>query len=162
MWCQSGLPRARILQIKVIGGCMACKERTLDLFAEHSDVDPLIDNLSLIPADEQDKIWGHTLRDLLAVMISEMKRAGLPDSQVYELASKLTLAIAIYMGGQQIYLPAGNRLKIAIRDTLIYAEFNGRNLKHLCKKYRLAQTALYGVLKSQRTAYVRRKQYNLL
>lgn len=136
--------------------------QTPDLFAHRDEVELLIDNLSQLTHDEQERIWVGTLRDLLAVMTTEMKRAGLCDKQSCDLSGKLTLAIALYMGGQGFYLPAGNRLKTAIRDTLIYAEFNGRNLKYLCKKYRLAQTALYGILKHQKRAYTKRHQYELL
>ncbi|MGA5655246.1 Mor transcription activator family protein [Rahnella contaminans] len=136
--------------------------QNLDLFANRDEVEPLLDNLAAIPPDEQEKIWPGTLRDLLAVLVDEMRRAGLPESDVFDLAGRLTLALALYMGGRGIYLPAGNRLKMAIRDTLIYSEFNGRNFKYLSRKYKINQSALYDILKRQKLAYVRRRQLDLL
>lgn len=134
----------------------------LDLFAGRDELEPLIDNLHLARAEELCKQWPGVLSDLLAVIGSELRRAGVPDERAAELAGRLTLAIGGYMGGRNLYLPTGDRLKLAVRDMLIFAEFNGHNFKYLQKKYRLTKSALYDVIKRERAAYVRRRQYPLI
>lgn len=137
-------------------------EQNLDLFAGRDELEPLIDNLHLARADELCKQWPGVLGDLLAVIGSELRRAGVPDARAADLSGRVALAIGGYMGGRNLYLPSGDRLKLAVRDMLIYAEFNGRNFKYLLKKYRLTKSALYDVLKRERAAYIRRRQIPLI
>ncbi|ECR7610266.1 hypothetical protein F2C03_06865 [Salmonella enterica] len=141
------------------GGIM---EQNLDLFAGRDELEPLVDNLHLIPDEEREKLWTGTLSDLLAVMLSEMKRAGVDEQQALNLSERLTIALSGYMGGRSLYLPAGGRLKTAVRDMLIYAEFNGRNIQHLQKKYRLSEPQVYAILKRERDVYIRRRQISLI
>lgn len=133
-----------------------------DLFSDRDELDPLIDNLRHIPADERGELWPGVLGDLLAVMRSELIRADVDAERAHELAGKLAFAIGVYMGGRSLYLPAGDSLKQAIRSMLIYAEFNGRNFKYLLKKYRLTKSTLYRILCREKKAYVRRRQYPLI
>lgn len=133
-----------------------------DLFSERDELEPLINNLHHIPAAERGKLWPGVLSDLLAVMCDELKRAGVGDDRAHELASRLSMAIGVYLGGRNLYLPSGESLKVAVRDMLIYAEFNGKNFKFLQKKYRLTKTTLYDIIKRERGAYIRRRQYPLI
>ncbi|MGQ3663273.1 Mor transcription activator family protein [Citrobacter braakii] len=133
-----------------------------DLFSDRDELEPVIDNLHHIPAAERGKLWPGVLGDLLAVMRSELTRTGMNDDRAHELAGRLAMAIGVYMGGRNLYLPTGESLKLAVRDMLIYAEFNGRNFKFLLKKYRLTKSTLYDVLKRERAAYIRRRQYPLI
>ncbi|HCJ0148070.1 TPA: positive regulator of late transcription [Salmonella enterica subsp. enterica serovar Infantis] len=137
-------------------------EQNLDLFAGRDELEPLVDNLHLIPDEEREKLWTGTLSDLLAVMLSEMKRAGVDEQQALNLSERLTIALSGYMGGRSLYLPAGGRLKTAVRDMLIYAEFNGRNIQQLQKKYRLSEPQVYAILKRERDVYIRRRQISLI
>lgn len=130
----------------------------LDLFAGREQLEPLLDNLHRIPGDEREKLWEGTLSDLLMVMFAEMKRANMPAAQALTLCERLTLSISTYLGGRNLYLPAGTRIRVAVRDMLIFAEFNGRNFKYLQRKYHLSQPALYGILRREREAYRRRYQ----
>lgn len=41
--------------------------------------------------------------------------------------------MAHYFGGKSFYLPAGDKIKEALRDAQIYQEFNGKNVPELIK-----------------------------
>lgn len=137
-------------------------DKQTDLFAEdHAFVGALFDNLDHIPDVEIANIWPSTLADLIEVVRLELCRQGLEDKAAKVQAGKITGVIAHYLGGQTIYMPSGDRLKIALRDAQIYQEFTGNNVHELIRKYRLSQTQIYEIIRVQRSLFRRRNQPEL-
>ena len=76
-------------------------------------------------------------------------------------ASKLVGVMAHYFGGKSFYLPAGDKIKEALRDVQIYQDFTGNNVPELIKKYRLSESTIYAILRTQRALQRKRHQMDL-
>lgn len=70
--------------------------------------------------------------------------------------------IAQRCGGAGFYLPRGiasrQQVKLAARDQQIYAEFKGRNLSQLARKYGLTEMRIYQIVERVRQAEQDRRQ----
>ena len=131
-----------------------------DLFADdHEMVGQLFDKLDNIPNAEIYKAWNSVLVELIALVKAELKRQGVDDQE--KMVEKIILAISHYMGGRAIYLPNGNRIKVALRDYAIYDEFNGKNLKQLSQRYGLSEPHIYDIIRKQRSIIKKRHQPEL-
>jgi len=73
-------------------------------------------------------------------------------------ARRTIMLLAHYFGGQVIYLPRNEKLRLALRNQQIWYEFNGHNIQSLAKKHKLTETMIYGILKAQRKLMVMKKQ----
>ena len=73
-------------------------------------------------------------------------------------ARKLAVAMSHYMGGRAYYLPTGVRMMNAIRDDIIYCQFNGRNIEQLRRQHSLSQPQIYNIIAQQRRLHTRRRQ----
>lgn len=137
-------------------------DKQTELFAEdHAFVGALFDNLDNIPDAEIAHIWPSMLADLVDVVRAELCRQGISNADAKVQAGKIAGVIAHYLGGQTIYMPSGDRLKIALRDSQIYQEFTGNNVHALIRKYRLSQTQIYEIIRVQRSLFRRRNQPDL-
>ncbi|TEW31412.1 transcriptional regulator [Histophilus somni] len=133
-----------------------------DLFAEDSQfVGALFDALDHIPDIEIKNRWPTTLANIIDVMRTELVRQGLAQDSANKQASKLVGVIAHYFGGQSIYLPTGDKLKEALRNTAIYQDFTGNNVPELVRKYQLSESHIYAIIREQRALYRRRNQPEL-
>ena len=59
-------------------------------------------------------------------------------------------AASFMCGGKMIYIPSCTTIKAAIRNELIYRQFNGRNCKQLARKFGLSVQVTYEVIRKQR------------
>lgn len=66
-------------------------------------------------------------------MQAELLRQNFAEDKAKKTASKLVGVMAHYFGGKSFYLPAGDKIKEALRDAQIYQEFNGKNVPELIK-----------------------------
>jgi Mor family transcriptional regulator len=60
-----------------------------------------------------------------------------------QVAEALVRGLRKRMGGREIYIPAPDK---TARDAAIRAEFNGRNMPEVCKKYGLSAPAIYKIV----------------
>ena len=125
---------------------------------EHADIGALFDHLDQIPSVELEKRWPSLLVEVIEVMQAELLRQNFAEDKAKKTASKLVGVIAHYFGGKSFYLPAGDKIKEALRDAQIYQEFNGKNVPELIKKYRLSESTIYAILRNQRTLQRKRHQ----
>ena len=103
--------------------------------------------------------WPSNLQSLC-----ELMRCTLSDQNVNNatfLSEVLVTALSTYMGGRDIYIPNGERLKDALRDIQIWREFKGNNIEALSRKYDLTERRITQIIKFQRAAFVARKQRSL-
>ncbi|EPT7428694.1 Mor transcription activator family protein [Vibrio cholerae] len=127
-----------------------------DMFV-HDAIDPrVLDNVSHL-ADEN-RTWPNLLLELHGVIANSLKQHGV-DSP--EAALQAVLDIGEYMGGVQVYLPRGDRLRQQIRDMKIYKEFNGNNIRQLAHRYHLTDKAIYEIIAKLRKIEQRRRQPDL-
>ncbi|MCX0422092.1 transcriptional regulator [Aeromonas veronii] len=126
-------------------------EQNQDLFADdHASLGQLVDRLDQIPASELTAKWPKALSELVDVLACELVRGGMAQEQAKAQARKLALVQAHYMGGRAYYIPTGEHLKAALRDRVIWDEFNGRNIDQLARKYGLSVPQTYAVVAEQR------------
>lgn len=108
--------------------------------------------------------WPTELRTLFDVL-NEVN-VGLGDSaaDAAARAALAVLAIATNMGGRGVYLPRGERLRVAVRDRQMYAEFSGGGgdeVKRLATKHDLTDIHVYRILAREHKASVARRQGDL-
>ena len=86
--------------------------------------------------------WPELCEQMIAVINSDLKKG--------KSAQEMMLSLIDQFGGQVIYMPCAKSFKAFVRDQQIFAEFNGRNTKALCRKYKLSEPHIYSILKEQR------------
>lgn len=134
-------------------------EQQQEIFhTDTSELELLINSVDDIADDNVRQRWPSTLQSLSEVLNSELKRANINNPH---LADKLTIALGHYFGGRDIYIPTGNKLKLALRNIAIWREFNGRNIEQLAARYQLTERQITQVVKEQRQAEMQRRQRNL-
>lgn len=122
------------------------------------------DPLELIERDDapvDEALWAPLLCDMLRVIEADKLRRGSPKADAFSDASSTVLAIAEYFGGRQVYLPKGERLKIALRDAEIWSKFTGKNARKLAETYGVSEIHMYAILKRQRALHTRKLQGRL-
>lgn len=80
------------------------------------------------------------------------------------VAEALATTLSSYLGGQDLYIPKGERLNVALRNIRIWREFKDNNLEQLCRPgrlYGLSERRVSQIVAEQRTAFVARKQRGL-
>lgn len=133
-----------------------------DLFDDdHIDIGILFDQLDKIDFGELAQKWPKNLADLLDVMCSELVRQGFEKEKAVVTAAKLAGVIGFYMGGRAMYIPQGQPLQAALREYLVYAKFNGRNIDELCREFKLSETTVYKIIREQIALSQRRRQHTL-
>ncbi|ELR65867.1 prophage MuSo1, positive regulator of late transcription, putative [Photobacterium marinum] len=134
-------------------------EQQQEIFhTDTSELELLINSVDDIADDNVRQRWPSTLQSLSEVLNCELKRANINNPH---LADKLTIALGYYFGGRDIYIPTGNKLKLALRNIAIWREFNGRNIEQLAARYQLTERQITQVVKEQRQAEMQRRQRSL-
>lgn len=107
-----------------------------DLFEHDPAIRQLIGHIDNIPAPELESRWPRSVVDLIDVLENELKRQNVSNPR--ELARKQAVALSCFLGGRQFYIPCGDTILTALRDDLLYCQFNGRNMEELRRQYRLS------------------------
>lgn len=89
------------------------------------------------------ELYAHTKKTLIAHQLNE--------DAADQIAIELAEHICQKWGGEPIYIPKGNSIKIARRNKKILAEFNGNNHSELCKRYNVSYQWLCQILKRSKT-----------
>lgn len=105
--------------------------------------------------------WPQRLVELYDVLFAYARKIGLDDEASARDASARTLLIADYLGGSVVYLPRGDALRRAVRDSEAYRRHNGRNTDMLAREYGMTSTKFYELLARERRRRVRSFQGRL-
>lgn len=144
---------------ETLRGTAVVDERQLDMIGI-SDGEDLLNHIG----DEQalEHAWPATLAEMVDVIAHHMERQRKSDRTTAQtVAREITVLLARHFGGHPIYIPKGNSLDLAIRDTKIWHEFNGRNVTELARRYKLTDMRVYSIIKVQRRLHVDRIQCQL-
>ena len=68
----------------------------------------------------------------------------------WETSKQIVRKILEEFGGAQIYLPLASSAFKDEDQTAMYDEFDGANIKELCKKYDITRKAFYDKIKAER------------
>lgn len=104
--------------------------------------------------------WPKTLADLYASVNAAMKRSGYGEEESHSLSVIAIKAVSDVAGGRQFYMPVGMALERAARNIKIFNEFDGRNVLELSEKYKITQTQIYAIIKSERAGAKQGRQDN--
>ena len=111
-----------------------------------------------VPASNQ---WPELLADLFAVHEAYNLRQGMSSTQAAVDARDRCILEAQYMGARMVYFPTGEKLKLALRDALIFREFKGHNQLALAKKHDVTVTRIYQIVAEQTALFVKERQGRL-
>lgn len=138
-------------------------DNQLELIAtESTELEQALLTLSSLNADERLDFmqrWPSTLQSLCELMRVTLEGHAINNS--VQISEALATTLSTYLGGRDIYIPNGDRLKDALRDIRIWREFKGNNLEQLSRKYGLTERRISQIITEQRAAFVARKQRRL-
>lgn len=93
--------------------------------------------------------WPGVLRAMLDVTALSLRRAGIEAERAEELARLVMAAQAFYVGGRNIYLPAGDDLKRALEyDEIFHAARRG-NIEVLAARYGVTPRRISQIVREQ-------------
>lgn len=105
--------------------------------------------------------WPQRLVEIYDLLFAYAKRQGLDDNVAANDATCRTILIADYLGGSVVYLPRGDALRIAVRDSEVYRRHNGRNTEQLARELGMTTTKFYELLARERKRRARKFQGQL-
>lgn len=105
--------------------------------------------------------WPQRLAELFDVQLAYALRSGMDPETAERDATERTFLIADYIGGRLLYIPSGEKLRIAVRD-LQMARAQGRvSVDDLARRHSLSQQQVYNILTEQSRLVVDRMQGKL-
>lgn len=136
-------------------------EQQLDAFAD-DDLQQLLTDLEQLPPEQRSDAINRIpaqLQSLMALFESELKGHV---KQPENLAQRLVIELAHYLGGIQTYIPRNDRLKTLLRNIAIYNAHNkGASIRSLAENHRLTDMQIYSIIKEQTQIERARRQFNL-
>lgn len=138
-------------------------EEQLELLTDSAaELELALETLQSLKADEREDFirrWPSTLQSLCELMRITLEGHKVPGALA--LSEALATTLSSYLGGRDLYIPNGERLKDALRDIRIWREFKGNNLEQLSRDYDLTERRISQIIAEQRAAFVARKQRRL-
>lgn len=136
-------------------------EQQLDAFAD-DDLQQLLTDLEQLPPEQRSDAINRIpaqLQSLMALFESELKDHV---KQPENLAQRLVIELAHYLGGIQTYIPRNDRLKTLLRNIAIYNAHNkGASIRSLAESHRLTDMQIYSIIKEQTQIERARRQFKL-
>lgn len=107
--------------------------------------------------------WPQLLSELVDAAAEALSRSHPDDPEKAETeARQVVLAIADYLGGQQVYIPRGALVRTAVRDTMMWREFErGISPRRLAKKHQISERQVFNILAAQKAIHLARNQGSL-
>lgn len=138
-------------------------EEQMDLIHNSAfELEQALETIQTLKPDERSdfiKRWPSTLQSLCELMRITLESRAISNS--VQISEELATTLSTYLGGRDLYIPNGERLKDALRDIRIWREFKGNNLEQLSRDYGLTERRVSQIIAEQRAAFVARKQRRL-
>lgn len=93
--------------------------------------------------------WPQTLADLFDVTYAYNRRIGMTDDAAERDAIERAFLIADYIGPRAVYLPSGEKLRIAVRDLCIFRNPAHREVFELAHLHKLSVQQVYSIIAEQ-------------
>lgn len=110
------------------------------------------------PLEVPESRWAGNLASMVAVTRAAYLRMGMDEDVAAKLATAAVLAQAEYMGGRQLYLPKGDRLRRALRDAEIFHRAHRGNIDALATEFGLTDSQVYRINREQRALFIATRQ----
>jgi Mor family transcriptional regulator len=108
------------------------------------------------------RTWPSLLAELVDVLADHYQdREKANEEKAMAMAQDVIVVIAHHLGGRSVYLPRDDRLKRAIRDSMIHRAFDGTNHLALARRAGLTTTQIYNIIERQRRLRQDRLQMKL-
>lgn len=101
-------------------------------------------------SDLPNQLWPRIIVEMAEVLEAFFMRRGRPERDAQLLARDAIVELSAYMGGRQMYLPRGDRLKTAFRDRDIYRRLGSEKASSLAAEFGLTETHVYRIARAQR------------
>lgn len=125
---------------------------------DEAELDRILDsNVDDVPEDR----WARTLARLVEVLFARYRRNGMAPEDAGKLANATVIEIAHYFGGRPVYLPRGDRLKIALRDAEIFRRARRGNIEALADEFGLNVIQIYRIIRQQKALHIAKVQGRL-
>lgn len=119
-------------------------------------------NAELANLDAPTKRWPAMLAALVDVLAATMRRRGRSEEDALMDAQQSAIAIAMYAGGRQMYLPTGETLRKFVRDRRLFLEYKGpANKTALAERYGITERRVEQIVAEQYAIHIRRAQGRL-
>lgn len=118
----------------------------------------ILDNINQAMDGDDCKAWPTIIVDLFKIVKLKYQKQGIEDVRI---TLETTLALIDYLGGMQVYVPKGERLRKHIRNMEIYYRFNGRNIRELARQYEQTEQNIYRIIAEQKRLHIKQKQPDL-
>ena len=126
-----------------------------------ADLDDLLAHLDEAVRGDP-RAWPSTLADLVDVFTDHLhRRDKQPEAAARENAQNLILVLANYFGGRQIYLPRDEKLRLALRDNIIWLGMKSGNVEELGQRWGLTRQQVYVIAAQQKALHIKRVQPDL-
>lgn len=93
--------------------------------------------------------WPQTLADLFDVIYAYNRRVGMADDTAERDATERTFLIADYIGPRMMYLPSGDKLRMAVRDLCIFRNPAHRDVFELARIHKMSVQQVYNIIGEQ-------------
>jgi Mor family transcriptional regulator len=105
--------------------------------------------------------WPMRLVEIYDIEFAYSLRQGLDRDAAARDAAARTILIADYIGGSSIYLPRGDELRRAVRDSEVYTRHRGSNHDALAREIGMTSTKLYELIAREKARRTRKLQGRL-
>jgi Mor family transcriptional regulator len=130
-----------------------------ELFQDADEMDDLLEHMDDIDHKHR---WPKQLADMIDVLADHFqRRRNMEDEDAAAEATQVITVIAHYFGGRLTYIPRDEKLRLALRDNLIWLQFNGRNILELANRHQLTEVQVYNIIREQRSLHVARVQQDM-
>jgi Mor family transcriptional regulator len=96
------------------------------------------------------------LTEHIAIALAEL--VSMESAKAQHVAKEVSDRMAAHWGGQNIYFPMGQSIKLSRRDRQIYDDFNGSNHSDLARKYGVSLQWIYKIVKAARKEAIAHRQ----
>lgn len=93
--------------------------------------------------------WPQTLADLFDVLFAYNRRAGMDEAAAERDATERTFLLADYIGPRMVYLPSGEKLRLAVRDLSIFRNPAHRDVFELARLHKMTVQQVYNIIAEQ-------------
>lgn len=107
--------------------------------------------------------WAPQLTELVAFLEALFKRRRMDAEEAFELAREVVMEQAHAFGGRTMYLPRGDKLKVALRDAKLWRRYSGKpeQIEQFARELGLTTIHVYTIMAKQRKLHLGRLQGSL-
>ena len=93
--------------------------------------------------------WPQRLAEFYDVEFAYNRRKGMDDEAAATDAAARVFLLASYLGGRVLYIPDGDKMRIAIRDLQIQRAHGRRSVVDLAREHHMSEQQIYNIIAEQ-------------